>query len=148
MLYKRVSVSTAATSPCSVHAPLATHSHDNALLPELRSLKVSGVSGVELCALIRLRQRIQRPLERWFVDERLRTEELERIEEEMASGREDECLIWFEGEDDDEEDDESEEGDEMVDDEDHLDADEDQHDEDIDDADDVDDGQLGYPEHD
>ena len=141
-------VSTAATSPCSVHAPLATHSHDNALLPELRSLKVSGVSGVELCALIRLRQRIQRPLERWFVDERLRTEELERIEEEMASGREDECLIWFEGEDDDEEDEDSEEGDEMVDDEDHLDADEDQHDEDIDDADDVDDGQLGYPEHD
>ena len=70
-------------------------------------------------------------------------------EEEMASGREDECLIWFEGEDDDEEDEESEEGDdEMVDDEDHLDADEDQHDEDIDDADDVDDGQLEYPEHD
>ena len=83
------------------------------------------------------------------MDERLRTEELERIEEEMAGGREDECLIWFEGEDDDEEDEESEEGDdEMVDDEDHLDADEDQHDEDIDDADDVDDGQLGYPEHD
>ncbi|KAI0795274.1 hypothetical protein BC629DRAFT_1506561 [Irpex lacteus] len=102
--------STAATSPCSVHVPLASRpqARDTILLPELKSLKVSGVESGDLCTFIRFRQGMQLPVEKWLVEEKLRCEELETIAQQMKNRCEGERLEWYEGEEEDEEDEEGE----------------------------------------
>jgi hypothetical protein len=113
-------LSTAATSPRSVHAPLDASSSASGsqtlstssstsgprtaagaraargatsggcmLLPALRTLRVSGVSGAQLGTLVRFRERWGRPVGRWYVNERMRDEGLERLAGELGVDIED-----------------------------------------------------------
>ncbi|KAI0338888.1 hypothetical protein BDW22DRAFT_1362190 [Trametopsis cervina] len=107
-------LSTAPTSPHSAHSPLdpqvqPTHSTEDLLLPQLQTVRISGVDGEDLRRFIRFRQDAGRPVANWFVSERLRDDALELIEKEMLSSG-GERLVWVEGDEDEEEDAEDSEG--------------------------------------
>ncbi|KAI0693233.1 hypothetical protein BC835DRAFT_1090548 [Cytidiella melzeri] len=87
------------------------------LLPDLETLKVSGVSGSELCAFVRFRESVGMGLRCLEVSERMRDEGLEGLEREMVMIGGGRRLVWFES-DEDEEDEEEGEGDDESDDED------------------------------
>lgn len=108
------SLSTAPTSPSSSQVPLhsaeSNHdpTHDGVLLPELDTVRISGADSRDLSAFIRFRQRHGRPVRQWIVNERMRSEELERIQEELAQPGGYGKVSWFTTEDEDDEDDEDE----------------------------------------
>lgn len=101
-------LSTAPTSPLSITAPLEaaqpSQSREGVLLPELDTIRVSGAESHELCAFIRYRQRVGHPVRSWFIDDRIRSEELKHLEAQMIQAGGYEQIHWFEpAEDEDEE---------------------------------------------
>ncbi|CCM02486.1 uncharacterized protein FIBRA_04586 [Fibroporia radiculosa] len=71
------------------------------LLPNLHTLRVAGVSGAAIRALVEHRRRAGRPIATWYVHESCRDAETERVKAEMDAGvGGGEAMEWFRDEDD------------------------------------------------
>lgn len=75
------------------------------VLPELITVRVSGLSSEQLRAFIEFRRAHGCPVRRWRVSELMRDEVLERVAEEMEKAGDDERIVWEEDEGEEEEDD-------------------------------------------
>lgn len=122
------STSTAPTSPSSVHAPLepvpSQPKDDGVLLPQLDTVRISGGKSTDLAALIRFRQRVGRPVRRWYVNEGMRSDELECLQGDMVRSGGNELMVWFSLEDEEDEEGEESGSEEEYEDEEGVDAEE------------------------
>lgn len=109
-------LSTAPTSPSSAHSrldsppPASQPTNDGVLLPELDTVRISGAESHDLCTFVRFRQRVGRPVRRWIVNEKMRSEELQAIQEQMTQSGGYAQLSWFVPDEDEDDDDEEYDG--------------------------------------
>ena len=82
------------------------------LLPDLATVRVSGLAPATLVRLIEFRRAQGRPVRTWLVSERMRDAELERVAAEMDAQADGERIEWVKADEDEEEEDDEDEDDE------------------------------------
>jgi len=93
------------TSPASAYAdmPILTSAPpSNILLPNLRTIRISGAHTPQLRAFVEFRREQGRPIKNWYVSDRFKDAAGERLAEEMKYAGYGEQLWWYAAEEDEE----------------------------------------------